>query len=135
MTPAPEVFELPIQVAAEDIDLQGHVNNVTYVRWVQDVAVAHWFARAPLPDQQKLTWVVVRHEIDYKHPALPGDLITARTWVGAARRIVFERHTEIVRTSDGTLLAKARTLWCPIDTSTGKPTAVSPEVRRRFATI
>jgi acyl-CoA thioester hydrolase len=128
-----EPFELPIAVDAADIDQLGHVNNVTYLRWVQDAAVAHWNAAAPSADRAKLVWVVVRHEIDYKLPALAGDSLLARTWVGAATRVTFERFTEILRARDGVLLSKARTLWCPIDVATGRPTAVSPEVRAHFS--
>ena len=98
----------------------GHVNNVVYVRWVQDVAVAHWRAVASAADQEKLLWIVVRHEIDYKQAAHLGDTILARTWIGVATRIKFERHTELRRASDGVVLAKARTIWCPIDAVTGK---------------
>ena len=35
-------YEMEIEIKATDIDLLGHVNNVVYLRWVQDVAVAHW---------------------------------------------------------------------------------------------
>lgn len=128
-----EVFELAITVEPADIDQLGHVNNVTYVRWVQDAAVAHWTAGATAADQAQLFWVVVRHEIDYKRPAVLGDRVIARTWVGAASRIRFERHTEILRASDGGILARALTVWCPMDAQTGKPAAVSPEVRARFS--
>jgi len=127
------VYELSIQVQANDIDQLGHVNNVTYVRWIQDVAVAHWKATAPEADQQKLLWIVLRHEIDYKQPAFLGQELIARTWVGNASRLKFERHTEVVRRSDGKLLVKALTLWCPIDAVTGRPVEVSGEVRRIFA--
>jgi acyl-CoA thioester hydrolase len=133
MPQPPEAFELQIAVAPADIDELGHVNNVTYLRWVQDAAVAHWRATAPAADQAKLFWLVVRHEIDYKQPAYLGDGIVARTWVGAASRIKFERHTEVLRAADRRLLARARTLWCPIDAGTGKPAAVSPEVRASFS--
>jgi acyl-CoA thioester hydrolase len=129
-----EVFELRLSVAPADIDLMGHVNNVVYLRWVQDLAVAHWESAAPPGDRKNLLWVVTRHEIDYKRPALPGDAIIGRTWVGAATRRAFERHTEIVRASDGKLLAKALTTWCPVDALTRKPADVSPEVRERFST-
>ena len=130
----PEIFELPIAVQPGDIDELRHVNNVAYLRWVQDAAVAHWNAAAPAPDAAKLRWVVVRHEIDYKRAAVLGDGIIARTWVGTASRVLFERFTELLRASDRTLLAKARTVWCPIDAQTGKPAAVGPEVRARFST-
>jgi acyl-CoA thioester hydrolase len=128
-----ERFELPIGVQEADIDELGHVNNVTYVRWVQDAAVAHWTAAAPAAERARLLWIVLRHEIDYRQAAHLGDGIVARTWVGAATRLRFERHTEILRAHDGCLLARARTLWCPIDAATRKPTPVSAEVRSRFS--
>lgn len=111
----------------------GHVNNVVYLRWVQEAATAHWTAIAPMADQEALGWVVVRHEIDYLRPAGPGDEIVARTWVGTASRRRFERHTELVRGTDGRTLARARTLWCPVHRDSGRPTDVSQEVRTRFS--
>lgn len=128
-----EPFELTFTVDPADIDELGHVNNVTYVRWVQDAAVAHWMAAAPAPDQALLRWVVLRHEIDYRQAAHAGEMLIARTWVGAASRLRFERHTEILRADDRKLLAKALTVWCPIDARTGKPAAVSAEVRAGFS--
>jgi len=124
---------MSISVQPGDIDQLGHVNNVVYLRWVQDLAIAHWQSKASAEDQARLLWVVVRHEIDYKRPALLGDEIVGRTWVGPASRRSFERHTEFRRASDQRVGAKARTVWCPIDSQTGKPTDVSPEVRARFS--
>jgi acyl-CoA thioester hydrolase len=133
MNETPEAFELAIQVQPADIDEIGHVNNVTYVRWVQDAAAAHWRAAAPAADQAKLLWIVLRHEIDYKQAAYLGDAVIVRTWVGTASRVRFERHTEVLRGSDRSLLAKARTVWCPIDARSGKPVGVSAEVRASFS--
>ena len=126
-------FEWALQVQPEDIDQLNHVNNVVYLRWVQDVAIAHWTSAAPAEAQAALFWVVVRHEIDYRRPALPGDHLIARTWVGAAAGRQFERNTEILRASDRTLLARARTLWCPMSTATGRPTQVSAAIRAAFS--
>jgi len=128
-----EAYDLPIAVDRADIDELGHVNNVTYLRWVQDAAVAHWRAAASAEDQARLYWVVLRHEIDYKQPALPGDEIIARTWVGSASRVRFVRYTDVLRARDGVVLARALTTWCPMDVQTRKPAQVSPEVRARFS--
>ena len=125
MSPAPERYELCIPIQPADIDELDHVNNVVYLRWVQDVAVAHWRAAAPAADQAILIWVVVRDEIDYKLPAFINYEIIAQTWVGTATRHTFERHTELRRAADGQLLARARTLWCPLDVRTGKAMAQS----------
>ena len=129
-----EPFELNITIQPGDIDRVGHVNNVAYLRWVQEVATAHWRAIAPPADQETLLWVVVRHEIDYLKAAFLKDEIVARTWVGVASRFRFERHTELLRASDRCLLARARTLWCPIHPETGRPADVRPEIRSLFST-
>ena len=128
-----ERFELRLRVQPGDIDELGHVNNVVYLRWVQDAAVAHWRAAAAPEDQASLHWVVIRHEIDYKRAAMPDDEIIAATWVGTARRLAFLRHTELRRAADGKVLARALTTWCPISARTGKPTDVSDDVRARFS--
>lgn len=127
-------FEDVVIAQADDLDERRHVNNLVYVRWIQKVAVAHWRALAPDVDQTAIAWVVLRHEIDYLQPARLGDEITLRTWVGKASGLSFERHTEILRRRDGELLARARTLWCPVDAETGRPKRVGPEVRRLFST-
>src|SRR5215475_8758852 len=111
-------FEISVAVMPEDIDEQNHVNNIVYLRWVQEVATAHWQAIASSEAQGEIAWVVLRHEIDYKAPACLDDEIVLRTWVGKATRLTFERFTEILRRSDGRLLSKARTLWCPINART-----------------
>ena len=129
----PESYEIPIRVEPSDIDELDHVNNISYLRWVQEAAIAHWRAAADPVDQETLIWVVVRHEIDYKQPAFLKDALLARTWVGAASRRSFQRHTEILRAEDRRLLVRALTFWCPIDVRTGRPTDVRPEVRTRFS--
>src|SRR5713226_3989731 len=127
-------FEMTVPVLPDDIDEQNHVNNTVYLRWVQDIATAHWRAIASPEAQEAIGWIVLRHEIDYKAPATLGDEILLRTWVGKASRLTFERFTEIRRKSDGRLLSQARTLWCPIDAQTGRPMRVAAEVRTQFST-
>lgn len=134
-TPMPGTFELIIAVLPSDIDAQNHVNNTVYLRWVQEVAAAHWESLAPLEAQEKIGWLVVRHEIDYKAPATLGDEVLLRTWVGKATRATFERFTEIRRKMDQHLLSQARTLWCPIDSRTGRVTRVPDDVRAQFSTL
>ena len=125
---------MTVSVVPNDIDEQNHVNNTVYLRWVQEVATAHWRAIASGEAQENIRWVVLRHAIDYKAPAGLGDQIVLRTWVGKATRLTFERFTEIRRNSDGQLLSKARTLWCPVHARTSRPARVPAEVRAQFST-
>ena len=126
-------FELALRVANGDIDALGHVNNVVYLQWVQDVAAAHWTHASTPEERETIAWVAVRHEIDYKAPGFGGEHLIARTWVAEWTTVTSERHTEIVRPSDGALLAKARTVWCAVDPSSQKPRRVGAEVKARFA--
>ena len=133
VNPEPERFELRFRVEPTDIDRLGHVNNVVYLHWVQDIAVAHWRAAATPEDQAALFWVVVRHEIDYRRQAFLGDELVAETWVGPASRRTFERNTRITHAADGRVVVEARSLWCPLDAATLRPTEPSAAVRAAFA--
>lgn len=129
-TPGPAAFEMEVGVASGDIDRLGHVNNTVYLRWVQEVAVAHWSMLATPQQQREIVWLVLRHEIDYRQPALLGNQIILRTWVGRAEGLRFERLTQVLRSPDRVLLAQARTLWCPVDPRTGRPRRLPPDLRR-----
>ena len=132
--PGNAIFEMTVPVLPADIDEQNHVNNAVYLRWIQDVATAHWKSLASTEAQAAIAWVVLRHEIDYRSPASLGVEIRLRTWVGKASRLKFERFTEIHRKIDKHLLAQARTLWVPVDVRAGKAIRVSAELRAQFST-
>ena len=112
------------------MDENGHVNNIVYLRWVQDIAGAHWRAVA-LPDwQMRFTWVVLRHEIDYLKPSFAGDMLTLRTWVGNARGARFERNVEVRRGE--VVCARAVTTWAMLDVTTLRPARVPADMISRF---
>jgi acyl-CoA thioester hydrolase len=126
------LYELPLTVLSDDIDGLGHVNNIVYLRWVQEAATAHWNSAATEEQKAEYVWVVVRHEIDYLRPAMLGDDLIARTHVGDLTGAKFDRHVEIWRLSDNQLLARARSVWVAIDARTGRPRRVSETLRARF---
>ena len=123
-------FEIDIRVQPEDIDGLGHVNNVVYLRWMQDAAAAHWGARAGPELQTQVIWVVTRHEIDYKAPAFVGERLVARTWVGEPSGATWERFIEIRRVADDRLLARGRSVYAALDPATGRPRRVDSELRK-----
>jgi acyl-CoA thioester hydrolase len=123
-------FSHEFSVEKSDIDELGHVNNVAYVRWVQDAAVAHWLDATTSEQQAKFIWIMLRHEIAYKKQAFENEKITATTWVGEWTAVTCERFVEITRGTD--LLAKSRTVWCMLDRKTSKPTRISSELKELF---
>lgn len=126
------VFEKAITAQPADIDELGHVNNAAWVRWIQDMATAHWAAVADRAHVDAYVWVVIRHEIDYLRAALPGETVTGRTWVGEPPKGArFDRHVEFLG-DDGKVKVRARTTWAIIDKATGRPLRVPPEVAAPF---
>jgi acyl-CoA thioester hydrolase len=126
-------FSLPITVQSTDIDALGHVNNVVYLRWMQEAAAAHWEAAAPEALRAQTIWVVVRHEIDYKAPAFEGERLVARTWVGEPAGATWERFIEIRRPEGDKLLARGRSVYAALDQATGRPRRVDAELRKPFS--
>ncbi len=121
-------FSHPIKVLESDIDILGHVNNVVYLRWVQEVAEAHWHVAAPVTMKQKYLWVVLRHEIDYLQPAFLTDEITGYTWVGEHSGAKFIRYVRLVNAKSGKPIAEAVTTWCLLDASTMRPKRIDQEL-------
>lgn len=126
-----QVFTQAITSEPVDFDANGHVNNVVYLRWIQDIATAHWRSVMDAETQSKWGWVVLRHEIDYRRALLPGEAALARTWVGAHKGPRFIRHVRIDG-PDGEICAQASSEWCLIDAATRRPTRVPAWMVERF---
>lgn len=128
-------FSIRVQVAPQDLDELQHVSNVVYVRWIQDVAIAHSTAVGlglEAYQQRGAVFVVRRHEVDYLRPALAGDELEFETRVVAASQVTATRRTFIRRATDGQLLVQAQTQWAYVSTTTGRPVRIPQEVRERF---
>ena len=132
MTP-PAVFSYTFRVPASAIDEYGHVNNVIYVQWMQDAAIAHGrsidYYRLP----ENTGWFAREHRIEYLTPAYEGDEIEVRTWLVEMRRVRAQRKYEFTRTSDAKLLARGETQWIYVDLTSGRPIPIPAEVLRLFS--
>jgi len=124
-------FTLAFTATDADIDELGHVNNAVWVRWIQDVATAHWVAVADPAHVAAYLWVVTRHEIDYLRALAPGGRVTARTWVDEPKGARFDRHVEFVDDA-GRVHVRARTTWAIVDRATMRPLRVPAEVAAPF---
>jgi acyl-CoA thioester hydrolase len=115
-----------------DIDELGHVNNAVWVRWIQDMATAHWAAVAALDHIATYIWVVTRHEIDYRGNVALGESVTGRTWIEAAPKgAQFDRRVEFTNAA-GKVIVSANTTWAMLDKATGRLVRVPMEVAAPF---
>ncbi len=124
-------FTRAFTATAGDIDQLGHVNNAVWVRWVQELATAHWEAQALPEHVAAFIWVVVRHEIDFLGNIARGETSEGQTWVSESPRgAKMDRHAEFVR--DGKVLVRAKTTWAIIDKATQRLVRVPKDVAARF---
>ena len=123
-------FEHSFVVQSTDIDQQWHVNNVRYVQWIQDVAVAHWLSKATDEQKVNIAWVVARHEIDYLRAAFVKETIIVQTWVGIPNGAKWERFTEIKRSD--VVLVKAKSVWVGLDSKRLRPIRINAEMHKTF---
>ena len=112
------IFEKEIKITEEYIDLNNHVNNVQYVKWVEEIASEHWDSvknKLGFPDD---IWMLLDHHIQYKKQVYLGDVITIKTYPKPPEGIRQPRKVEFY--CDDTLVVDSLTLWVFIDKETQK---------------
>jgi acyl-CoA thioester hydrolase len=125
-------FALTKTATPDDIDELGHVNNAVWVKWIQDIAVAHWAAVATAEQQDAFIWVVTRHEIDYRGNVALGETVTGETWVAEPPKGArFDRHVRFTG-PDGKVKVEAVTTWALLDRASGRLLRVRPELAAPF---
>lgn len=128
--PSNAVYRHQFTVPASAVDQNGHVNNVVYVQWMQDVAVLHYEAAGG--NQAMLdagaTWVARSHHIEYLKPVYAGEDVIALTWVENLRRVRSLRCYQFRRQGDNVLLARGETDWVFVDIASGRPIAIADDI-------
>lgn len=125
-------------VSSDEADTLGHANNVAYVEWMQQAALAHSAALGWPWQRYKQCgcgWVVRCHRIEYRQPAMPSDEIVVETWVATMQKVTSVRRYHIRRVADGKLLADAETKWAFINFATGQPVRIPAEIANAFTIV
>lgn len=130
-------FIKPVTVAAEHIDAFGHANNVSYLKWLEDVAWAHSEALGLGWAEFKALntgFVVHRHELDYLSPTFERDELLTASWIHENNgRLEMWRRYQIIRISDGKTVLRATTRFICVDFTTGRPKRQPPAFVAAYA--
>jgi acyl-CoA thioester hydrolase len=132
------IFLQAFTVPEEAIDVNGHVNNQEYVRWMQDIAVAHsneqgWTLARYFASHTM--WVIRSHYIEYIRPAFKGDHLIVATWVPAFDEKSAPRKYRFVRKSDAKTVVDAVSVWVYCNARTGRPTLITDDLRAAFPVV
>ena len=133
---AAEIFTHRFPVDPADIDELGHVNNIVYLRYAQEIAIAHWRARATQEMIETYVWVVTRHEVDYRAPLEEGDPVVALPRVHeAAGGATWKRFVDIYKAGGDRPSARIVSDWCLLDAKTRRVKRVPAEIVARFVNV
>ncbi|MPT48469.1 MAG: acyl-CoA thioesterase [Sphingobium sp.] len=121
-----------IHIEPGDIDFMGHVNNASYLKWVQAAVISHWQKFAPADAVAKHLWVAFRHEITYRRPAFLDDEVIATVLLEKVQGAKAFYETIIRRGEE--VLAEVKSGWCCLDAETMRPTRPAKSVIEHFFT-
>ena len=125
-------MEKEITVSKNDLDDLNHVNNIIYIRWIQEIAKFHWESLVSNDIRKNYYWVLLEHQIKYLHPAFLGDKIKIKTYIEKTGGIKSNRIVEIYNTDTNILIVKSKTIWCLINAKSNKPSRITDEIRQAF---
>lgn len=131
------IYRYNVTVPHSAIDENGHLNNVTYVQWMQDVAIAHANHTKCTHETNAVgaTWVVRAHRVEYLKPAFEGEEIAILTWITNIRKVRSQRKYKFFRASDQAVLAQCETDWVFVNAETGSPMAIPTAVAHAFKVL
>ncbi len=95
----PLLVELRIRIKTYDVDWVGHVNNIVYVRWLEDLRLELLDTYLPLEPlrEQGVAPIIVTTNIHYrKGIALSDHEVLARMWVSELGRATVHLAAEFL---------------------------------------
>ncbi|MEV6210325.1 acyl-CoA thioesterase [Kitasatospora sp. NPDC051914] len=132
---ARHIYACPLRWS--DMDAFGHVNNVVFLRYLEEARIDFMFTQAAEAGAGEFAGgsVVARHEIEYKRPLVHRPApVTIETWVtkiGGASLTVSYEIKDTAEDGKVTVYVKASTVVVPYDLVEGRPRRISP-VEREF---
>ncbi|MBW5485715.1 acyl-CoA thioesterase [Streptomyces bambusae] len=128
---ARHIYRCPLRWS--DMDAFGHVNNVVFLRYLEEARIDFMFRLAPGNGSTSFQGgsVVARHEIDYKRPLVHRhEPVVIESWVtkigAASLTIAYEvKDAE----GPGTVYVRASTVVVPFDLETQRPRRITEEER------
>ena len=123
-------------VLAEHIDLNKHVNNVTYLTWMMEAAARHsnsvGFGFEQCRDLGG-TWVAKSHTIEYRKPAFEGEELQMETWIESIGKVMSVRRYRLTRPVDDAVICEGKTEWVFVDARRQRPTKIPQEIIEAFS--
>lgn len=118
------LVEDDIKVSTHEIDFAGHVSNIVYLRWLEDMRLKMFDSFCPLQDfmENGVTPILVSTEIQYKKSIRLFDKPHMKMWLADLGLIRLTIEAEIFL--DGELTTSARHVGVFVDIAKMKPVRI-----------
>jgi thioesterase-3 len=130
-------MQTTIKVRGYHLDVYQHVNNARYLefleearwQWLEDVDAFHWLL------EQQLAFVVVNININYRRPAVLGDVLNIESEVSQLSGKSGVIAQRVLLASDNSVVADATLTFVCIDLRTQKAVPMEGELRERMTAL
>lgn len=132
----PAIFKRIFRVRHYECDTYGHLNNVNYVRYMQETALD---ASAAVGwDTERYQgighqWLIRETSIEFLQALVWNDEVEVTSYVVNFRQVQSQRRYEFRRVSDNVLVAQADTIWVYLNSETGRPASIPESMVHDFA--
>ncbi|MBW4560148.1 MAG: acyl-CoA thioesterase [Mojavia pulchra JT2-VF2] len=128
----PLELQLAIPVRTYDIDFAGIVNNIVYIRWLEDLRLKFLNEHLPLDKQieQGYAPIIASTEIEYKRPVKLIDQVIGRLWLSKLGRLKWTVEAEIL--ANNVIAAVATQKGAFVSLENGRPVAVPEELQHKY---
>ncbi len=131
----PLSYQLQVIVTQQHIDALGHVNNVVYLQWAEQIAWQHSVQLGiGMPEFEQLNAAMVarKHELSYLAACFDNDEILLKTWLSKCDGLSLFRHYQFIRRSDEKVVFEGETRWVCIQLSTGRPIRMPEAFKKAY---
>lgn len=127
-------FTCPIQVRYSDVDAMNHVNNASYVTYLEVARVALWRERLGFNGSARdLPFILARVAVDFRSPISLEEEVTVGVAVSRIGRSSFSLSYRIE--ASGRLAAEAESVQVSYDYAGARPAPLPEEFRARLAAL
>jgi acyl-CoA thioester hydrolase len=125
-------YRFPIEVRFRDLDSLGHVNNAVYLTYLESARIAWWMHVTGQRGLGGLDMILARVELDFRSPALYGEVLEVGVRCASVRRSSFSMESDIADRASGRLVAQARKVLVHFDYAMQRSTPLPEDLRQRL---
>ena len=137
----PVLLRHQLVVRFSDCDPLGHVNNAVYLTYLEQARLTLWRAQLkgwPWRDSQNTGrregFILARAEVDFRAQVREAATLEVRLSLAGFGRTSATYDYEIADTSDGRIVAEAKTVQVWIDYDAGRPVPLTDALKQTLST-